>query len=143
MSRYNVAIVGVTGMVGQAFIKILQERKFPVRAGNFWPPPALPIKIRIAGRIIPLKKPGLILCRGRLCFFSAGGDISLQLAPEAVKRGAIVVDNSSAFRMDRVPLVVPEVNAEAVRLIKGLSPIPIARLSRWLSLCSPCTWQQG
>jgi aspartate-semialdehyde dehydrogenase len=127
MSRYNVAIVGVTGMVGQAFIKILQERKFPVKGWKLLASSrSADKKIRIAGRDYTVEEARPDSFAGvDFAFFSAGGDISLQLAPEAVKRGAIVVDNSSAFRMDpEVPLVVPEVNAEAVSSHKGIIANP-------------------
>ena len=127
MSRYNVAIVGVTGMVGQAFIKILQERKFPVKGWKLLASSrSADKKIRIAGRDYTVEEARPDSFAGvDFAFFSAGGDISLQLAPEAVRRGAVVVDNSSAFRMDpEVPLVVPEVNADAVSSHKGIIANP-------------------
>jgi aspartate-semialdehyde dehydrogenase len=127
MSRYNVAIVGVTGMVGQAFIKILQERKFPVKGWKLLASSrSADKKIRIAGRDYTIEEARPDSFAGvDFAFFSAGGDISLQLAPEAVRRGAVVVDNSSAFRMDpEVPLVVPEVNAGAVSSHKGIIANP-------------------
>lgn len=127
MSRYNVAIVGVTGMVGQAFIKILQERKFPVKGWKLLASSrSADKKIRIAGRDYTIEEARPDSFAGvDFAFFSAGGDVSLQLAPEAVRRGAVVVDNSSAFRMDpEVPLVVPEVNAGAVSSHKGIIANP-------------------
>ena len=127
MSRYNVAIVGVTGMVGQAFIKILQERKFPVKGWKLLASSrSADKKIRIAGRDYTVEEARPDSFAGvDFAFFSAGGDVSLQLAPEAVRRGAVVVDNSSAFRMDpEVPLVVPEVNAGAVSSHKGIIANP-------------------
>ncbi len=127
MSRYNVAIVGVTGMVGQAFIKILQERKFPVKGWKLLASSrSADKKIRIAGRDYTVEEARPDSFAGvDFAFFSAGGDVSLQLAPEAVRRGAVVVDNSSAFRMDpEVPLVVPEVNADAVSSHKGIIANP-------------------
>jgi aspartate-semialdehyde dehydrogenase len=117
MAGYNVAVVGVTGMVGQKFIEVLQERKFPVKGWK------LLASLRSADKIIGINGRDYVVEEARpesfegidFAFFSAGGDISLQLAPEAVKRGAVVIDNSSAFRMDpEVPLIVPEVNPEAV-----------------------------
>ena len=127
MSRYNVAIVGVTGMVGQAFIKILQERKFPVKGWKLLASSrSADKKIHIAGRDYTIEEARPDSFAGvDFAFFSAGGDVSQQLAPEAVRRGAIVVDNSSAFRMDpEVPLVVPEVNAGAVSSHKGIIANP-------------------
>ena len=122
----NVAVVGVTGMVGQTFIKVLQERSFPVKDGSFWRRRAPPVKISINGQDYAVEEAGPESFEGiDFAFFSAGGDISLQLAPEAVKRGTVVIDNSSAFRMDpEVPLVVPEVNPEAVQSHKGLLANP-------------------
>jgi len=127
MSGYNVAIVGVTGMVGQAFIKVLLERKFPVKGWKLLASSRSADKrISINGRDYPVEEAGPESFAGiDFAFFSAGGDISLQLAPEAVKRGAVVVDNSSAFRMDpEVPLVVPEVNPEAAFKHKGIIANP-------------------
>jgi aspartate-semialdehyde dehydrogenase len=127
MAGYNVAVVGVTGMVGQKFIEVLQERKFPVKGWK------LLASLRSADKIIGINGRDYVVEEARpesfegidFAFFSAGGDISLQLAPEAVKRGAVVIDNSSAFRMDpEVPLIVPEVNPEAVSSHKGLLANP-------------------
>ena len=127
MAGYNVAIVGVTGMVGQTFIKILLERKFPVKGWKLLASSrSVDKKINIDGKDYSVEEARPESFEGiDFAFFSAGGDISLQLAPEAVKRGAIVVDNSSAFRMEPdVPLVVPEVNADAVSGHKGIIANP-------------------
>ncbi|NMB41243.1 MAG: aspartate-semialdehyde dehydrogenase [Firmicutes bacterium] len=127
MAGYNVAIVGVTGMVGQTFIKILKERKFPVKEWR------LLASSRSAGKKISIEEKDYFVEEARpesfvgvdFAFFSAGGDISRRLAPEAVKRGALVVDNSSAFRMEPdVPLIVPEVNAAAASKHKGIIANP-------------------
>lgn len=127
MAGYNVAIVGVTGMVGQAFIRILLERKFPVKGWKLLASSrSADKKININGGDYPIEEARPESFEGiDFAFFSAGGDISQQLAPEAVQRGAVVVDNSSAFRMDPgVPLVVPEVNADAVSRHKGIIANP-------------------
>ena len=123
----NVAIVGATGAVGQEFLTVLRERKFPI--GNL----KLLASARSAGktvefdgknyRIEELTKDSF---KGiDIALFSAGGSISKEFAPAAVAAKAIVVDNSSAFRMkDGVPLVVPEVNPEAIKKHVGLIANP-------------------
>lgn len=127
MPRYNVAIVGVTGNVGQVLIDVLLERKFPVKGWK------LLASARSADRIISIEGKGYPVEEARpeafegidFAFFSAGADVSKALVPEAVKKGAIVVDNSSAFRMEpNVPLVVPEVNPEAAYRHQGLIANP-------------------
>ncbi len=127
MAGYNVAIVGVTGNVGQVLIEVLLERKFPVKGWKLLASARSVDKvIRIDGKDYPVEeaKPGAFSGID-YAFFSAGGDISKELAPEAVRKGAVVVDNSSAFRMDPdVPLVLPEVNPEAAKGHKGLIANP-------------------
>ena len=124
---YNVAIVGATGMVGRAFIEVLKERNFPVK---YWKLLAsarsADTKIDVGGEIHTIEEAKPEAFEGiDFAFFSAGGDISKELAPEAAKKGAVVVDNSSAFRMNPdVPLVVPEVNPNAVNGHKGLISNP-------------------
>jgi len=126
-NKYNVAIVGATGVVGREFIKVLEQRKFPVKN----------IRLLASGRSKgkTLKfcgKPYKVEVLGRdsfkdidIALFSAGGGISKEFAPIAVKAGAIVVDNSSAWRMDpKVPLVVPEVNPHAIKNHKGIIANP-------------------
>ena len=110
----NVAIAGVTGAVGQEFLKVLAERGFPI--GDL----RLLASARSTGKTVEFKGKTRTVeeltadsFRGvDLALFSAGGSISKEFAPLAVEAGAVVVDNSSAFRMaDGVPLIVPEVNA--------------------------------
>ncbi|MEW5921861.1 MAG: aspartate-semialdehyde dehydrogenase [Bacillota bacterium] len=127
MSGFNVAIVGVTGMVGQAFIRVLLERNFPVKGWKMLASArSADKKVEVGGRYYPIEEAQPASFAGvDFAFFSAGGEISEALAPEAVKRGAVVVDNSSAFRMDpQVPLVVPEVNPEAAHRHQGLIANP-------------------
>lgn len=119
MKNYNVAVVGATGMVGQTMIQVLKERDFPIK--NLY----LFASEKSAGQIVRYKDRDIIVEALTedsfqrdidLALFSAGGDISLKYAPIAARFGVVVIDNSSAFRMDpSVPLVVPEVNAEALR----------------------------
>ncbi|MGE4318132.1 MAG: aspartate-semialdehyde dehydrogenase [Deferribacterales bacterium] len=114
-AAYNVAIAGATGAVGETFLQILEERNFPIAELK------LLASKRSVGKEITFKgKTYKVEELTHDCFegvdialFSAGGGRSLEFAPSAVKAGAVVVDNSSAYRMDKdVPLVVPEVNPE-------------------------------
>lgn len=122
-----VAIVGVTGAVGAEFIATMDKRNFPVRKLK-----AL-ASARSAGRTIDFRGEKIAIeeltersLEGvDIALFSAGGGISRKFAPAAVKAGAVVVDNSSAFRMDpNVPLVIPEINAGRIRDHKGIIANP-------------------
>lgn len=124
---YRIVIVGATGAVGQAFLEVLERSSLPVAGLK---PLA---SARSAGQTITFKGETLTLEEARpaafegvdVAFFSAGASVSQALAPEAVQRGCTVIDNSSAFRMEPgVPLVVPEVNAEAALGHKGLIANP-------------------
>jgi aspartate-semialdehyde dehydrogenase len=114
---YRVCVVGATGVVGQEMMKVLEERNFPVKDLK------LLASERTAGTELEFKGEGLKVQVLRedsfkgieIGLFSAGGPISQQFAPIASKEGCVVIDNTSAFRMDpEVPLVVPEVNAHAI-----------------------------
>ncbi len=123
----NVAIAGATGAVGEEFISILQERKFPVADIRFLASERSEgKKIEFSGESIKVEVLKEDSFEGiELALFSAGGARSKQFAPAAVKSGAVVVDNSSAFRMEpEVPLVVPEVNAHAISGHKGIIANP-------------------
>ncbi|MBS0364384.1 MAG: aspartate-semialdehyde dehydrogenase [Proteobacteria bacterium] len=122
-----VAIVGATGAVGVELIRCLEQRRFPLSelrllasarsAGKTLP---------FAGRQLPVRELKEDSFQGvDIALFSAGGGTSKRFAPLAVKAGATVVDNSSAFRMDpQVPLVVPEINAQAARTHHGIIANP-------------------
>ncbi|MBI4341732.1 MAG: aspartate-semialdehyde dehydrogenase [Candidatus Omnitrophica bacterium] len=125
--RVNVAVVGATGAVGTEMLRVLQQRRFPVKGLR------LLASSRSAGRRIPFhgsaRRVEALTKRAfdgiDVALFSAGASRSLEFAPEAVRRGAIVVDNSSAFRMaSDVPLVVPEVNPHALNGHQGLIANP-------------------
>lgn len=128
MSRkYHVAIVGATGAVGVEMIRILEKRNFPV--GKL----TLLASARSVGKQLEYKGAALTvkeLCEDSfngvdIALFSAGGSISKKFAPFAVQSGAVVVDNSSAFRMDEtVPLVIPEINGGDVRGNRGIIANP-------------------
>lgn len=127
MKKYNVAILGATGAVGQEMLKVLGERNFPINNLK------LLASKRSAGTIVEFngnnyaieeadensfENIDVVLC-------AAENDISEKLSPTAVKAGAVVIDNSSAFRLrDNVPLVVPEVNAEDVKKHNGIIANP-------------------
>ena len=122
-----VAIAGVTGAVGAEFIATMDRRAFPVRKLK-----AL-ASARSAGKTIDFRGERIVIEELTeksfegvdIALFSAGGGISRKFAPAAVKAGAVVVDNSSAFRMDpNVPLVIPEINAGRIRDHKGIIANP-------------------
>ena len=129
MKLYNMAVVGATGLVGERMIKVLEERKFPV--GRLLPLASEAShgkKIRFRGVEITVEKLRKDSFKDiDLALFSAGGDVSLEYAPIAAKAGAVVIDNTAAFRMDPdVPLVVPEVNGHVIASLKG-EAIPCKR----------------
>lgn len=124
---YTVAVVGATGAVGTQMYTFLEKRNFPVKELR-----PLASK-RSAGQTITFRGEEIVIQEATpeafegvdIALFSAGGSISERLAPEAVKRGAVVIDNTSAFRMTPgVPLVVPEVNRHALQNHQGLIANP-------------------
>lgn len=128
MKSYNVAVVGATGMVGQKMLQVLEEMKFPVN--NLYPMASA----RSKGKTVKFGDKEYVveeLCDEAfdkdidIALFSAGGSTSERFAPAAAKRGVIVIDNSSAWRMDpEVPLVVPEVNPEDLKRHKNIIANP-------------------
>jgi aspartate-semialdehyde dehydrogenase len=127
MSSYNVAVVGAAGMVGREMAKTLEQRRFPV--AEFRPLDIAAVAgtpISFNGRDYPCVEATEENFAGiDIAFFSAGADASLDLAPKAVRQGATVIDNSSAWRMDPdCPLVVPEVNANDLAWHKGIIANP-------------------
>jgi aspartate-semialdehyde dehydrogenase len=124
---FNVAVVGATGMVGQEFLKILQEREFPVRyLALFASEKTAGKKVLVFDQELEVKEIGVRCFQGMdIAFFSAGTEVSRHYAPRAVQEGALVIDNSAAFRMEpQVPLVVPEVNPQDLEHHKGLIANP-------------------
>ncbi len=123
----NVAIVGITGAVGQEMATCLEERDFPI--GKLTPLASA----RSAGKTIHFRGQDISVAELSLdsftgidiALFSAGGDISREFVPVAVNAGAVVIDNSSAFRMDPdVPLVIPEINPQDAETHKGIISNP-------------------
>ncbi|GEL75824.1 aspartate-semialdehyde dehydrogenase [Tenuibacillus multivorans] len=125
--QYDVAVVGVTGAVGQKILEMMEEIDFPIKQLH-----PLASK-RSAGKNVVFKGEEVEIKEAKpeafegveIALFSAGGSVSRQLAHEAVERGAVVIDNTSAFRMDEnVPLVVPEVNKEDINENNGIIANP-------------------
>ena len=127
MSGYHVAVVGATGAVGTKMLEMLAEADFPIAGVK------LLASKRSAGKVLLFKDQELVIEETTaesfegidIALFSAGGSVSKEFAPEAVKRGAVVIDNTSAFRMDlNVPLVVPQVNELALKEHQGIIANP-------------------
>ena len=125
--KYNVVVVGATGAVGRTMVSILAERKFPVEKLSLLASSrSAGQKLSFDGREITVAELGEGSFDGiDIALFSAGASVSRQYAPKAVQAGCVVVDNSSAFRMEKdIPLVVPEVNPHAVRKAPGIIANP-------------------
>ena len=129
MKQYNIAVVGATGMVGRKFLQVLEERQLPAKEYFLF------ASARSAGKKMKfMGKEYTVMELTETCFaenkidialFSAGGGTSKRFAPCAAKAGTLVIDNSSAWRMDDdVPLVVPEVNPEDIAWNKGIIANP-------------------
>ncbi|HEY4611620.1 MAG TPA: aspartate-semialdehyde dehydrogenase [Bacteroidota bacterium] len=127
MKLHDVAVVGATGLVGRAMVRVLEERNFPVNRL------VLLASERSVGKEVPFNgkpQPVYRLEADRFkhlefALFSAGAAVSKEFAPMAVKYGTVVIDNSSAFRMDeQVPLAVPEVNRKQIFKHKGIIANP-------------------
>jgi aspartate-semialdehyde dehydrogenase len=127
MRGYRVAVVGATGMVGQEFINVLEQRDFPMDSIE------LLASDRSAGKKLFVNHDEVVVKETTpesfkkidIALFSAGGETSRYFAPIAAQSGAVVVDNSSAWRMDpKVPLVVPEINPEDIKWHKGIIANP-------------------
>lgn len=126
-TTYNVAVVGATGAVGQTILRILEEKNFPIATLK------LLSSKRSAGKKISFKNEEVTVEEATpesfsnidIAFFSAGGSVSKKLVPKAVEQGAVVIDNTSAYRMDEnVPLVVPEVNESDIQNHQGIIANP-------------------
>ena len=127
MRDYHVAIVGATGLVGQEFIRILLQRNFPMASLRLLASDrSAGRKLPVGNREIEVEETTADSFEGvEIALFSAGAEQSRHFSPIAAKAGTVVVDNSSAWRMEKdVPLVVPEVNPEDIRLHKGIIANP-------------------
>ncbi|TXC91905.1 aspartate-semialdehyde dehydrogenase [Metabacillus litoralis] len=143
---YHVAVVGATGAVGQQMLNTLEKRNFPISKLT------LLSSERSAGKKVTFRDEEYTVQTAtpdsfegvQIALFSAGGSVSKELAPEAVKRGAIVVDNTSAYRMDEnVPLVVPEVNEEALKNHNGIIANPNCSTIQMVVALEPLRKQYG
>ena len=128
MKNYKVAIIGATGLVGRTFLKVLKERNFPVEKLYLY------ASANSAGKKIEFNETEYTVMELKdeniandidIALFSAGGGVSLEYAPKFKVKGAVVIDNSSAWRMDKnIPLVVPEANPEALKNHPGIIANP-------------------
>ncbi|WP_028589357.1 aspartate-semialdehyde dehydrogenase [Paenibacillus massiliensis] len=125
--EFNVAVVGATGAVGEQIIKLLDKRNFPIKTLKLLSSP------RSAGTVINFKGQDIVVETATpesfegvdIALFSAGGDVSKALAPHAIERGVVCIDNTNAYRMDpNTPLVVPEVNPDQIFEHNGLIANP-------------------
>src|SRR5215510_14080958 len=127
MKGYHIAVVGATGAAGTELLRVLERRNFP--AASLRPigsARSVGKSVRFREQPIPVEELGdRSFDKIDIAFFSAGGDISRNFVPTACQSDAIVIDKSSAFRMDpHVPLVIPEINAEDVRQNRGIIANP-------------------
>ena len=127
MDSCRIAVIGATGAVGQVFLRILEERRFPASSIRLCASKrSIGKKLTVNGRELTVEEatPEL-LSEVDIAFISANRTVSRELAPVAVERGALVIDDSSAFRMEpEVPLVVPEVNSGDLEGHRGIVSIP-------------------
>ena len=140
MNSKHVAVAGATGVVGQQMLRVLEARNFPIASIKLLASP------RSAGRTLTFRGEELpveVLTEDSfkgmdIALFSAGGGTSTTFAPHAAKAGCVVVDNSSAWRMDpEVPLVVPEVNPEAIKTHKGIIANPNCSTIQMVQVLQP------
>lgn len=146
IKQVHVAVVGATGAVGQQIIETLEKRDFPISQIT------LLSSSRSAGKVLTFKGKEVTVEEAKpesfkgvdIAFFSAGGSISKELATEAVKSGAIVIDNTSAFRMDEnVPLVVPEVNEKEIQRHQGIIANPNCSTIQMVAALEPIRKHYG
>lgn len=140
LKKYNVCVLGATGMVGREMMKVLEEQNFPV--DKFLPLASERTagqKVTFQGKEYTVEVAEPKSFEGmQIGLFSAGGKISKELAPEAAKRGCVVIDNTSEFRMDpNVPLIVPEVNGHAIKQHKGIIANPNCSTAQMVMALKP------
>jgi len=127
MKRIDVAVVGATGLVGNEMIRVLEQRDFPISTLRaFATSRSAGTTMKFKGQDVPVEDIEKVDFKGIGCALFSGGEVaSTVYAPKAVADGCLVIDNSASFRMDpEVPLVVPEVNPEAISLHKGIIANP-------------------
>ena len=129
MKKYNIAVVGATGIVGETMLKVLTERDFPAENCYFYASAKSAGKIiNFKGKdytVIELKKENITDKKIDIALFSAGASVSKEFAPIFAAQGCVVIDNSSAWRRDEdVPLIVPEVNPDDLKKHRGIIANP-------------------
>ncbi|MBR3090920.1 MAG: aspartate-semialdehyde dehydrogenase, partial [Bacteroidetes bacterium] len=125
--KYNVAVVGATGLVGRTMVKVLEEKKFPINnLSLFASKRSIGKKIQYLSNEIQVQELTKDSFKNiDIALFSAGTDVSKEFAPKAVDSNCIVIDNSSYWRMNKnVPLIVPEVNSNVINSHKGIIANP-------------------
>jgi aspartate-semialdehyde dehydrogenase len=140
MRLHDIAVVGASGLVGRKMLQVLEERNFP--GGKLIPIASEKShgkEITVGKRNYTLHKITPDIFKNlEIVFFSAGGSVSLEYAPEFAKNGAVVIDNSSAFRMNEdVPLVVPEVNRQEIFKNKGIIANPNCSTIQLVTVLKP------
>ncbi|WP_058307762.1 aspartate-semialdehyde dehydrogenase [Gracilibacillus massiliensis] len=144
--RYNVAVVGATGAVGAKMLETLDKKNFPINELHLLSSKRSAGKeLEFQGKTYTVQETTPESFEGiDIALFSAGGSVSKKFAPEAVKRGAVVVDNTSAYRMDpEVPLVVPEVNEEDIKTHNGIIANPNCSTIQMVAALKPIQDQFG
>jgi len=140
MKKYVVAVVGATGLVGKEMIETLERRQFPIsELKPLASERSLGSHVLFQGQEIPVQVLGSDSFKGvDIALFSAGGDLSKEYAPFAVSHGAVVIDNTSHFRMhEKAPLVVPEVNGEALKNHEGIIANPNCSTAQMVMALKP------
>lgn len=143
---FNVAVVGATGAVGEQIIGLLEKRNFPIGELKLLSSArSAGTKIMFKGQEHTVEEAAPDSFNGiDIALFSAGGDVSKSLAPHAIERGAVCIDNTNAFRMDpNTPLVVPEVNIEKVSEHKGLIANPNCSTIQMVAALKPLQDRYG
>jgi len=145
-TQYTIAVLGATGLVGQMLIDILAERQFPVKTLKpLASERSIGQTVTFNGQALPVELACPEAFNGvDIVLASAGGSVSAQLAPEAVKRGAVVIDNTSHFRLQpTVPLVVAGVNDEAIKMHPGIIANPNCSTAQLMPVLKALHQQAG
>ena len=139
MQECKIAVIGATGAVGRVFLNILEERHFPATSIRLCGKNSVGTAFEVMGENITVEEvTPKLLSEVDLAFISATTSVSKEVAPMAAAQGAVVIDDSSAFRMDsEVPLVVPEVNVEALETHQGIISIPNCSTTPLVMLLKP------
>ncbi len=127
MSAIRIALVGATGAVGEVFLRVLEERRFPLGSLRLCASPrSVGKRLRFRGEELPVELASKeLFAECDLAFISVTADVSRELVPLAVEAGCVAIDDSSAYRMEpHVPLVVPEINADDIDGHQGILAIP-------------------